>query len=340
MISFIIRTLNEEDSVGQVIDRIHKLEDDYDKEIIIVDSGSTDDTIRIAKDKGCKVINIRKEDFTWGRSLNLGIANAKYNYIINISAHCFVTDKKFAYNAVNFINSYNLAAGYGIQIGLPYVDPLEEIELAEWFPRIPTYIMDNKMLEEGKNIGISNACCILRRDVWEKIRFDETVQSLEDFLWAVKVTNDGYSIGYSDTFGVYHSHKYSVDNIYKRWYARTYESLKYQETYNRYDKLKHFVKKHLYAQYLFITRSRRVASKYKLLDKKYDHFIKFKVLYAYQQIIDAALIEATKAYFEKSNIIYKKITCPSKLGKKVGRLNVIESKLVKVNKSLMNFSSF
>jgi glycosyltransferase involved in cell wall biosynthesis len=55
VISYVIPTLNEEGSIGKVIDRIRKI--DMEGEIIVVDSDSTDRTAEIAKSKGANVVN-------------------------------------------------------------------------------------------------------------------------------------------------------------------------------------------------------------------------------------------------------------------------------------------
>ncbi|MDI6591504.1 MAG: glycosyltransferase family A protein, partial [Patescibacteria group bacterium] len=69
--SIIIRTFNEEKHVGNLLKAIR--EQDYkDYEIILVDSGSTDRTLEIAKKFGHKILEIESQDFTFGYSLNVG----------------------------------------------------------------------------------------------------------------------------------------------------------------------------------------------------------------------------------------------------------------------------
>lgn len=73
--SIIIRTFNEGRHLGRLLDSI--LAQEYcNREIIVVDSGSTDDTLAIAARYPVKIITIRKEDFSFGYSLNVGCKNA------------------------------------------------------------------------------------------------------------------------------------------------------------------------------------------------------------------------------------------------------------------------
>lgn len=313
MVSFIIRTLNEGRTLGKVIELINKLEDKYDKEIIIVDSGSTDNTIEIANKYKCKIVKISKSEFSWGRSLNRGIQHSSGDYIVIISAHCFIKDNNFLKNAITYINNYGIAAVYGQQIAIPFVDPFEELELKEAYPNISSFIMDHSCIYKGKAIGISNACCVLKKKVWEEYKFDEDVQSLEDYLWVANITQNGFKVGYSNTFAVYHSHDYDVRNIYKRWNARTYESCKFIYKYLGMSRFKRFIKKFFYREYLYLLREKRVKNKYELLNKEYKKFISKKVIREYQMIVDLAVIDGTNRFFNKSEIRYSKIELPQKI---------------------------
>ena len=47
-----------------------------DVEIILVDSGSTDETVAMTKRYPVRVLSIKPEEFSFGRSLNIGCAKA------------------------------------------------------------------------------------------------------------------------------------------------------------------------------------------------------------------------------------------------------------------------
>jgi glycosyltransferase involved in cell wall biosynthesis len=76
-ISVVIPTINEEASIGRVIDEIPK---DLDLEVIVVDSNSTDRTVEIAKSKGAKVIN--EPRLGYGRAYKTGFENATGDIIV------------------------------------------------------------------------------------------------------------------------------------------------------------------------------------------------------------------------------------------------------------------
>ena len=98
-ISVIIRTKNEERWIGHCIQSV--LEMMYKPEIIIVDNKSEDKTISIVKsfrenlflknsksDKYTKIKILNINDYSPGKSLNLGVKSASNPIILIISAHC------------------------------------------------------------------------------------------------------------------------------------------------------------------------------------------------------------------------------------------------------------
>jgi glycosyltransferase involved in cell wall biosynthesis len=84
MVSVVIPTLNEAGTIKAAIDTIDKYVV-YPKEIIIVDSNSTDGTIEIVKDTNrCRLIIEPRRGY--GIALRTGIKNAKGNIIIMVDA--------------------------------------------------------------------------------------------------------------------------------------------------------------------------------------------------------------------------------------------------------------
>jgi len=84
LVSVVIPTLNEAGTIKEAIDTIDKYVM-YPKEIIIVDSNSTDGTIEIVKDTNrCRLIIEPRRGY--GIALRTGIKNAKGNIIIMVDA--------------------------------------------------------------------------------------------------------------------------------------------------------------------------------------------------------------------------------------------------------------
>jgi glycosyltransferase involved in cell wall biosynthesis len=79
-ISVVIITKNEAHIIGTTLQSLQGITDD----LIIVDSGSTDNTIEICKNFGAKIIETGWDGY--GPNKNKGIDAAKYNWILNLDA--------------------------------------------------------------------------------------------------------------------------------------------------------------------------------------------------------------------------------------------------------------
>jgi glycosyltransferase involved in cell wall biosynthesis len=84
--SIIIRAKNEEALVGEVLTAVYE-QTFRDFEVILVDSGSTDRTVEIARTFPIKIVEIRPEEFTYGRALNIGCKAAQGQFLVFVSAH-------------------------------------------------------------------------------------------------------------------------------------------------------------------------------------------------------------------------------------------------------------
>jgi glycosyltransferase involved in cell wall biosynthesis len=216
-ISFIIRAKNEEKDIERTLKSIRTQDISIPIEIILVDSGSVDQTIEIAKRYVDKVVMIPPEEFTWGLALNKGIEAATGDLIALISGHCVLANSDVLSQSIEFFDVHNIVALYGRQVGEPQKDIFECVETFHSFKDIE-YIESC----DGMGIIISNAGCLLKREMWEKVPFDEKAQSSEDVLWAKKVCSQGYKVGYTNRFEILHGHPFDTSYIYKKWFWRSY----------------------------------------------------------------------------------------------------------------------
>lgn len=83
-LSIVIPCLNEEETIGICIEKclqsFKKLQISSKAEIIIADNGSSDNSIKIARDLGAKIVNVEKKGY--GNALTKGIEAAKGEFII------------------------------------------------------------------------------------------------------------------------------------------------------------------------------------------------------------------------------------------------------------------
>ena len=143
--SIIIRSYNEERHIGRLIIGIQKqrIYNSSAIEIILVDSGSTDSTVSIAKKLGAKVIEIPKEEFSFGRALNIGCASALGSILLFVSAHVYPVYNDWLEIILNCFDDKNVGLVYGRQIGNEITKFSEHQVFRKWFPSISNYNQDH-----------------------------------------------------------------------------------------------------------------------------------------------------------------------------------------------------
>lgn len=197
--SIIIRTYNEERYLRALLEAIHSQEPgEFSYEVIIVDSGSTDATREIARGFGCQIVHIAKEDFTFGRSLNVGCEAAQGDYFVLISGHCIPTDASWLKELCTPLASGAVSYCYGRQLGRDTTKFSEGQHFEKWFPAYP------KIPQEGYFCNNANAA--VSRESWEQYKFDEDLTGLEDMHLAKRLCSDGHKVGYASAAAVFHIH--------------------------------------------------------------------------------------------------------------------------------------
>jgi glycosyltransferase involved in cell wall biosynthesis len=211
-VSIIIRTRNEAKYLESVLEKISEQEGDFAPEIIIVDSESTDGTLDIATKFRCRVIQLPRSEFTWGRALNMGLEAATNEYCVLLSGHCLPISNRWLPSLIRPLADQSVAAACGGQVPRHGLDPFEEVETLRRFPVIP---------ENTSYQMFTSANSALKRSLWQIYGFSETLNSLEDAELSAKFKRMGYDIKYVAEAAVYHSHPMSLPGVYRRWYWRS-----------------------------------------------------------------------------------------------------------------------
>lgn len=217
--SIIIRAYNEEKHIGRLLEGIRH-QTLKDVEIILVDSGSTDSTVEIAEAHGARLVRISPEEFTFGRSLNYGIREATGECVVIASAHVYPVYPDWLAALLHPLHDERVALSYGKQRAPASAKFSERQIFQQWYPETGKHHQETAFC--------NNANAAIRRRLWEKNSYDESLTGLEDLAWAKWARDQGYEISYVAEAEVIHIHEETPRGVFNR-YRR--EAMAYKRIY-------------------------------------------------------------------------------------------------------------
>lgn len=209
-VSAVIRAYNEGAHIGRLLNGLKQQTVKVD-EIIVVDSGSTDETVAIAEAAGCSIVPIAKSEFSFGRALNRGCAAATGDVLLFASAHVYPVYDTYVEHIVSAFDRVGVAIAYGRQIGDERTKFSESRVMLKWFPT-------ENIWDQGHPFS-NNANAAVLRTAWQESPYDETLTGLEDLDFAKKAIERGSKVAYVADAPVVHVHEESwsiTRNRYRR----------------------------------------------------------------------------------------------------------------------------
>ncbi|MBA2273718.1 MAG: glycosyltransferase family 2 protein [Actinobacteria bacterium] len=203
--SILIRTKNEARSLGATLKQVSS-QTLPPFEIFIIDSGSHDKTLEIAARFPVQIIDIPQREWSYGRALNLGAAQAKGEIIVCLSAHCLPTDNHWLERLLRHFDDPSVAAAWG---------PSRRPDRPLPPPSPPTRQEPGDYTLETRTFGLENSNSALRRALWLEFPFDESLPAAEDKAWGMEAMRRGYSLIFDPSAAVWHE-AHSAGNSFRR----------------------------------------------------------------------------------------------------------------------------
>lgn len=229
--SLVIRAYNESAHLGRLLEGV-KQQTVRDVELILVDSGSNDATISIAESFGARVVHIPPQEFTFGRSLNMGIRTATQDLVVIASAHVYPVYPDWLEALLRPFEDEKVALTYGKQRGPETAKFSEQQVFHQWYP-------DVSQLQQGTAF-CNNANAAVRRSIWEANPYDESLTGLEDLAWAKWARERGLDIAYVAEAEVIHVHNETPAGVFNRYRreAMAFKQIHPEAHFNLYDFLR------------------------------------------------------------------------------------------------------
>ena len=219
-VAILIPTLNAGNVWGTILESINLQNVKIDRKIII-DSGSTDETVLLAEENGFEILKIAKVDFDHGYARQL-LAEAAHDcdILIYLTQDCILKDSNSFALLIDAFKDKKVGLAYGRQ--LPHVGA----KTLETHARLFNYtnVSRVKTIEDKNELGIKTASCSNSYAAYRKTALQEVGGFPNHTIFAEDVIVGGqllikeWKIAYVADSQVYHSHDYTTKEEFKRYF--------------------------------------------------------------------------------------------------------------------------
>lgn len=224
-VSVVIPTKNAGPAFRETLEALKEQEYEGQIELVFIDSGSTDETVSIARSYGAIVKSIPPEEFNHGLTRNIGIEMATGEIVVLMSQDVLPGDRNLVKNFVTAFEDPKVAGAYARQLPRDNADILTKRNLNQWLTGRDTeevrWIQDcdayKKLNPMQRHFfyNFDNVCSAIRKSVWQTIPFRANDFG-EDIDWSQQVLEAGWKIAYWPKSYVFHSHERSFMYEYRR----------------------------------------------------------------------------------------------------------------------------
>ncbi len=185
MLSVIIPTLNEENNIQTCINSVKVLEPE---EIIVVDAGSTDRTVELARSSGVRVIESQKGR---GIQLKIGASNARGDILMFIHADTRFpfkagAERDLVFSIFNEVFNGRYAGGF---FRLRFDGNSPSLRIVELFANLRAKLF---------SLPYGDQAIFIKKDVYEKIGGFKEYPFLEDLDIVLRLKKGGQRLKYTN----------------------------------------------------------------------------------------------------------------------------------------------
>ena len=218
--SVLIPVKNGEPLLGPVLDAVLQQQTPWAFEVVVVDSGSKDNSVELARERGVRVEEILPSEFGHGRTRNYLASLSHGDFLVFITQDARPADTHWLRRLVEGCDSApDVAGAFGPHRAHPGARLVTQRELQEHFAGFGNTLSRVRMEDRerfDREVGhrqflhfFSNNNSCLRRTVWERLPFPD-VMFAEDQTWMLAAIKAGCSKAYVPEAAVYHSHDFGV----------------------------------------------------------------------------------------------------------------------------------
>ena len=199
--------------LGEVLRAVNGQQIDAHVEVLVVDSGSRDESVAIAREHGARVVEIPPSEFGHGRTRNMAAAETNGERIAFLTQDATPADEGWLARLSEPLDAERrMGLSFGPHLPRPDTSPMIARELSEFFSSDPG----------GGFFSNVNSCVL--RECWDQVRFRD-VEYSEDQAFARDALAAGWQKAYVADAGVLHAHDYPWAEFMRRYFDE-YRGLK------------------------------------------------------------------------------------------------------------------
>jgi len=229
-ITVFIPVFNGEQYLAETIEAVlhQNIPVGYELELLIIDSGSKDNSVHIVKDfyaQKVRFLQIPNSEFGHGKTRQKAAMLARGDFILFISQDATPADHNWLINMIEpFFISDRVGCVFGRQAPEPFAVPTIKREVSSVFagfgPPDAIMVHNEKSLVTSTpvapvNLFFSDVNSAVRKDLIRSIPFRD-VRYAEDQALAADLLNAGYLKAYAPRGIVWHSNEYTAKEYYHR----------------------------------------------------------------------------------------------------------------------------
>lgn len=218
-VSIVILTKNAGPDMGGVLQAISEQEADFSCETIVIDSGSEDETLEIAKKYSTRFYQIKPEEFHHSLTRNLGVSLSRGKYVVFLTQDACPASRKWLKNLLRNFSEPDVVAVYGRHLPRADASLTRRFALSWLYPdrRVVTQISGQKPADY-RQTAFSNVNSAVRKELLLQFPFPEELIMGEDRWLAKQLLENGHKLVYDPEAAVFHSHNYRLWVEFQRYF--------------------------------------------------------------------------------------------------------------------------
>lgn len=227
--SVVIPTKNAGPEFRETLRRIADQKGVEHVEIVVIDSGSTDGTVEVARDMAADVVAIPPDSFHHARTRNLGAERASGEHLVFLVQDAVPVDDRWLQKLLVPLQRGEAAAVTTRQV------PRWDADLFICWAMYHHYnhlklrrgrfsrrqdAPKKQTIDERRGAGsLDNVCMAIGRDLFLRYRFDPQYAFAEDLDLGLRLYDAGYTLLMQEDNAVIHSHRRAAAYHLRRHYA-------------------------------------------------------------------------------------------------------------------------